>query len=55
MRLLQHGESWQISESDLKLLLGNVHDLMLVVALLIVDLTAEAERQDVRRGENAAV
>ena len=41
MRLLQHGESWEISKSDLTLLLGNVHDLMLVVALLVVDLTAK--------------
>ena len=41
MRLLQHGKSWEVSESDLKLLLGNVHDLMLVVALLVVDLTAK--------------
>ena len=39
--LHQHGESWEISESDLKLLLGNVHDLMLVVALLVVELTAK--------------
>ena len=31
----------RISESDLKLLLDNVHDLMLVVALLVVDLTAK--------------
>ena len=41
MHLLQRGESWEISESDLKLLLDNVHDLMLVVALLVVDLTAK--------------
>ena len=39
--LHQHGESWEISESDLKLLLGTVHDLMLVVALLVVELTAK--------------
>ena len=41
MRLLQHGKRWEISKSDLTLLLGNVHDMMLVVTLLIVDLTAE--------------
>ena len=40
-RLYQHGESWEIRESDLKLLLGTVHDLMLVVALLVVELTAK--------------
>ena len=39
--LYQHGESWEIRESDLKLLLGTVHDLMLVVALLVVELTAK--------------
>ena len=39
--LHQHGESWEIRESDLKLLLGTVHDLMLVVALLVVELTAK--------------
>ena len=40
-RLQQHGESWEIRESDLKLLLGTVHDMMLVVALLVVELTAK--------------
>ena len=39
--LYQHGESWEIRESDLKLLLGTVHDMMLVVALLVVELTAK--------------
>ena len=39
--LQQHGESWQIRESDLKLLLGTVHDVMMVVALLVVELTAK--------------
>ena len=39
--LYQHGESWEIRESDLKLLLGTVYDLMLVVALLVVELTAK--------------
>ena len=39
----QHGESWEIRESDLKLLLGTVHDLMLVVALL-VKLTAKQDK-----------
>ena len=39
--LQQHGESWEIRESDLKLLLGTVHDVMMVVALLVVELTAK--------------
>ena len=39
--LQQHGESWEIRESDLKLLLDTVHDLMMVVALLVVELTAK--------------
>ena len=39
--LQQHGESWQISGNDMQLVLATVHDLMLVVALLVVELTAK--------------
>ena len=46
MQLLHHhGESWQISGNDMQLLLGNVHDVMLVVALLFIDLTAEGNEK----------
>ncbi len=42
MQLLHHqGESWQISGNDMQLVLGNVHDVMLVVALLFIEMTAE--------------
>ena len=39
--LQQHGESWQISGNDMQLVLDTVHDLMMVVALLVVELTAK--------------
>ena len=46
MRLLHHhGESWQISGNDMQLVLGNVHDVMLVVALLFIELTAEGNEK----------
>ena len=43
--LHHHGESWQISGNDLQRLLGNVHDVMLVVALLFIELTTEGEEK----------
>ena len=46
MQLLHHhGESWQISGNDMQLVLGNVHDVMLVVALLFIELTAEGNEK----------
>ena len=46
MELLHHhGESWQISGNDMQLVLGNVHDVMLVVALLFIELTAEGNEK----------
>ena len=44
-QLHHHGESWQISGNDMQLVLGNVHDVMLVVALLFIELTAEGNEK----------
>ena len=41
IQLMYHGESWEASGSDLQLFLDNVNDLMMVVALLFIELTAE--------------
>ena len=41
IQLMHHGESWEASGSDLQLFLDNVNDLMMVVALLFIELTAE--------------
>ena len=44
-QLHHHGESWQISGNDMQLVLGNVHDVMLVVALLFIELTADGNEK----------